>query len=62
MTTNVQTVKQKSWAETPPSSPPVRHVIGELVENQTWLDEPREARNFLRMLLVNVVLGQQPQS
>lgn len=38
MTTNVQPVEKKSWAETPPGSPPVRHVIGELVENQAWLE------------------------
>src|SRR5947209_5578526 len=30
---------QKSWADTPPLNPPVRHVIGEFVESQTWLDK-----------------------
>jgi len=31
--------QQKSWAETPPLNPPLRHLIGEVVENQTWLDK-----------------------
>ena len=31
--------EQKSWAETPPLNPPIRHVIGEFVESQTWLDQ-----------------------
>jgi len=39
VTTKVESVEQKSWAETPPKNPPIRHVIGELVENQTWLDQ-----------------------
>src|SRR5436305_8453533 len=39
MTTNVQPEEQKSWAETPPNNPPIRHAIGEFVENQTWLDK-----------------------
>ena len=30
---------QKSWADTPPLNPPIRRVIGEFVENQTWLDK-----------------------
>ena len=29
---------EKSWAETPPANPPLRHAIGEVVESQTWLD------------------------
>src|SRR5229473_6980236 len=33
------TTQQKSWAETPPLNPPLRHLIGEVVENQTWLDK-----------------------
>ncbi len=33
------TTQQKSWAETPPMNPPLRHLIAELVENQTWLDK-----------------------
>lgn len=33
------TTQQKSWTETPPLNPPLRHVIGEVVENQTWLDK-----------------------
>ncbi|HLQ28642.1 MAG TPA: Rieske 2Fe-2S domain-containing protein [Ktedonobacteraceae bacterium] len=39
MTTKVKAAQQRSWAETPPASPIVRHVIGEFVENQTWLDK-----------------------
>jgi nitrite reductase/ring-hydroxylating ferredoxin subunit/uncharacterized membrane protein len=39
MTTNVPSAEQKSWAETPPNSPPIRHAIGAFVENQTWLDK-----------------------
>src|SRR6266702_3710061 len=31
--------EQKSWTETPPLNPPIRHVIGECVESQTWLDK-----------------------
>lgn len=38
MTTNVTQNQQKSWAETPPTNPPVRHAIGGFVESQTWLD------------------------
>ena len=39
MSTEVTTAQQKSWAETPPLNPPLRHLIGEVVENQTWLDK-----------------------
>ena len=39
MSTNVPTTSQKSWTETPPLNPPIRHLIGEVVENQTWLDK-----------------------
>src|SRR5438552_2685377 len=39
MTSEVMSKNQKSWAETPPSNPPLRGVIGEFVENQTWLDK-----------------------
>ena len=39
MTTNVSSNQQRSWAETPPASPAVRHTIGEFVESQTWLDK-----------------------
>lgn len=38
MSTNVTSGYQKSWAETPPIDPPLRHVIGELVEGQSWVD------------------------
>ena len=39
MSTEVTTAQQKSWTETPPLNPPLRHLIGEVVENQTWLDK-----------------------
>jgi len=29
---------EKSWTETPPANPTLRHAIGEVVESQTWLD------------------------
>ncbi|MGI9059459.1 MAG: Rieske 2Fe-2S domain-containing protein [Ktedonobacteraceae bacterium] len=38
MTTKDVQNQQKSWTETPPINPPLRHIIGEYVENQTWLD------------------------
>jgi nitrite reductase/ring-hydroxylating ferredoxin subunit/uncharacterized membrane protein len=39
MTSEVMQGEQKSWAETPPMNPPLRHIIGEVVESQTWLDK-----------------------
>ena len=39
MTSEVVTGENKSWAETPPPSPPLRHAIGEVVESQAWLDK-----------------------
>lgn len=39
MSSEVMPSEQKSWAETPPMNPPVRHIIGEVVESQTWLDK-----------------------
>jgi nitrite reductase/ring-hydroxylating ferredoxin subunit/uncharacterized membrane protein len=39
MTLEVVTGGQKSWAETPPRNPPLRRLIGEFVESQTWLDK-----------------------
>ncbi len=39
MTLEVVTGEQKSWAETPPRNPPLRHLLGEFVERQTWLDK-----------------------
>ncbi len=39
MTSEVLGEEQKSWAETPPMNPPLRHLIGEVVESQTWLDK-----------------------
>ena len=39
MTLEVETGEQKSWAETPPMNPPLRRLIGEFVESQTWIDK-----------------------
>jgi nitrite reductase/ring-hydroxylating ferredoxin subunit/uncharacterized membrane protein len=39
MSTNVVPDQQKSWSETPPINPPLRHAISAFVENQTWLDK-----------------------
>ena len=38
MSSNIVQGVEKSWAETPPANPPLRHAIGEVVESQTWLD------------------------
>ncbi|HEV2581818.1 MAG TPA: Rieske 2Fe-2S domain-containing protein [Ktedonobacteraceae bacterium] len=38
MSTNAPVTRQKSWAETPPQNPLLRHLISEVVENQTWLE------------------------
>ncbi len=35
---NIVPKDQRSWTETPPLDPPLRSIIGELVENQSWLD------------------------
>lgn len=48
MASEVTTGEQKSWADTPPANPPLRHAIGEFVENQTWLDKLAEpVQNWL---------------
>ena len=39
MSSDVMQANQRSWAETPPMNPPLRHAIGEVVERQTWLDQ-----------------------
>src|SRR5437660_12538403 len=39
MSSDVIQGEQRSWAETPPMNPPLRHAIGEVVERQTWLDQ-----------------------
>src|SRR5438067_704662 len=39
MSSDVIQGEQRTWAETPPMNPPLRHVIGEVVERQTWLDK-----------------------
>jgi nitrite reductase/ring-hydroxylating ferredoxin subunit/uncharacterized membrane protein len=38
MSINVVPGGQRSWVETPPLDPPVRNIVDELVESQTWLD------------------------
>lgn len=49
MTSEVMQGEQKSWTETPPMNPPLRHIIGEVVESQTWLD--KLAAPFQRWIL-----------
>src|SRR5437660_12583643 len=39
MSSTVTSGTQKSWAETPPANPPLRGVIAEVVENQSWLEK-----------------------
>jgi nitrite reductase/ring-hydroxylating ferredoxin subunit/uncharacterized membrane protein len=39
MTAEVNPSGQKSWMETPPVSPAIRHYVAAIVENQTWLDK-----------------------
>jgi nitrite reductase/ring-hydroxylating ferredoxin subunit/uncharacterized membrane protein len=38
MTSEVMQSGRKSWAETPPETPPLRHVISDFAERQSWLD------------------------
>lgn len=39
MTAEIVQEEQKSWIETPPPSPPLRHAIDQVVESQRWLDK-----------------------
>ena len=39
MTSEVIPANQPSWTETPPQNPPIRHLIAQVVESQTWLDK-----------------------
>ena len=39
MTSEVIPANQRSWTETPPQNPPIRHLIAQMVESQTWLDK-----------------------
>ncbi len=39
MTTEINTKANRSWMDTPPLSPPIRHLSGEIVESQLWLDK-----------------------
>ncbi len=41
--------QQKSWTQTPPVTPPLRHIIAQVAERQTWLD--RLAQPFQRWVL-----------
>jgi nitrite reductase/ring-hydroxylating ferredoxin subunit/uncharacterized membrane protein len=38
MSSEVIPGEMKSWADTPPANPPLRHAISEVVEQQSWLD------------------------
>jgi nitrite reductase/ring-hydroxylating ferredoxin subunit/uncharacterized membrane protein len=38
MTTEAIQEHQKSWTQTPPANPPLRHALVRLAEEQTWLD------------------------
>jgi len=39
MTAEQSPQELKSWTQTPPLSPPLRHVVENVVESQTWLDK-----------------------
>lgn len=39
MSSKVIPAQEQSWTETPPKNPPLRHLIGQAVERQTWLDK-----------------------
>lgn len=39
MTTVVGQELPKSWAQTPPITPPLRHALAQVVENQRWLEQ-----------------------
>jgi nitrite reductase/ring-hydroxylating ferredoxin subunit/uncharacterized membrane protein len=39
MLTEKQAEETRSWIETPPLSPPLRRMTGELIERQSWLDK-----------------------
>ena len=51
MTLDIERDVTKSWMETPPLAPPLRHVSGEWVEKQTWLDALADPlQNWLKNL------------
>lgn len=51
MTLDIEMEINKSWMETPPLAPPLRHVSGVWVENQTWLDTLADPlQNWLKSL------------
>jgi nitrite reductase/ring-hydroxylating ferredoxin subunit/uncharacterized membrane protein len=39
MSTEATQEQQKSWSQTPPATPPLRHAIAAFAEQQTWLDK-----------------------
>ena len=39
MTTEALQEQQRSWTQTPPANPPLRHLIAQVAEQQTWLDK-----------------------
>lgn len=39
MTAEQSPQELKSWTQTPPLSPPLRHAVADVVESQTWLDK-----------------------
>ncbi len=39
MTAELSPEEQRSWTQTPPLYPPLRHAVEEVVETQTWLDK-----------------------
>jgi nitrite reductase/ring-hydroxylating ferredoxin subunit/uncharacterized membrane protein len=49
MSTEAMPDQQKSWTQTPPSNPPLRHAIARVAEDQTWLDSL--AKPFQRWVL-----------
>ncbi len=56
MITERQADETRSWIETPPLSPPLRRVTGELIERQNWLDKLADPlQQWIRSL------SQQPQ-
>ena len=38
MAVNTTTEQQRSWMETPPQSPAIKHLSGELIARMPWLD------------------------
>jgi nitrite reductase/ring-hydroxylating ferredoxin subunit/uncharacterized membrane protein len=49
MSTEAIQEQQKSWTQTPPATPPLRHALAQVAEEQTWLD--RLAKPFQNGIL-----------